>query len=310
MNEKHVLVLFSRKNRQEATHERIFTALQQTAAKQGRSLLFARSTLDELTIQVRDNVLIVTDTVSGKELNQFDYVDFNWWGKAKQQALAAATYLNRRATPFMNKSIANLEASSKIGEMALMADSDISLPDTFISSGKQILLAFQQNPPIQFPLIVKDANACGGKRNYLVDAYERLVEVIAENPDVDFLIQEFIPNDFDYRCLVINGEIKVVLQRARNANAETHLNNTSAGGVGKTEPLDSITPGAQAMVLSAARALGREQLCGVDLIIDKHTGEPYILEVNQPPEVELGAEPEKKTTALLDYIEDEINTSK
>lgn len=309
MNTKEILVLFSRKNRQVATHERIFTALKQTSAQQGRALSFTRSTLDELLIQVRSNALVVTDTVTGKELKQFDYVDFNWWEKAKQQALAAATYLNRHAIPFMNRSIVNLEASSKIGEMALMADSDISLPDTFISSGGQVLSVFRQNPPFPFPLIVKDADACGGKRNYLVDSYERLKEVIAENPDVDFLIQEFIPNDFDYRCLVIGSEIKVVIQRARNANADTHLNNTSAGGVGTTVPLDSIAADAQAMVLRAARSLGREQLCGVDLIIDKQTGMPYILEVNQPPEIELGAEPEKKTTALLDYIEADIHKS-
>jgi glutathione synthase/RimK-type ligase-like ATP-grasp enzyme len=306
MNPRQVLVLFSRKKRQKATYERLFGALKQAAANQGRNLAFTLSTLDELIIEIRNDILIVTDPASAKELNQFDYIDFNWWGKAKQQALAAATYLARHHVPFLNESIANTEASSKIGEMALMADGDVSLPDTFMSSGEQILRVFNEQQPIQFPLIMKDAAGYGGKCNFLVTDYSHLTQIVRDYPEVDFVIQEFIPNDFDYRCVVINDSITLIIQRARGAEAATHLNNTSAGGTGIAVPLDSIVPEAQAMVLSAARALHREQLCGVDLIIDKHTGKPYILEVNQPPEIEEGAEPQKKMAALLDYIESEL----
>jgi len=306
MNTKHILVLFSRKDRQKATYERLFAIFERFAAQQGRDLAFTRNTLDELVIELHNNALIVTDPVTRRELNQFDYVDFNWWGRAKQHALAVATYLNRQGVPFLNRNIAHMEPSNKIGEMALMADADIAMPNTFISSFEQILKAFREKPPIQFPLIMKDAAGYGGKCNFLVNDYEQLAQIIEVNLEVDFVIQEFVPNDFDYRCLVINDEITVVIQRVRGAEATTHLNNTSAGGTGTAVPRTSLSPEARAMVLSAARALGREQLCGVDLIVDKHSGRPYILEVNQPPEIEAGAETEKKMTALLDYIESEV----
>lgn len=304
MNEnKSLLVLFSRKNRQKEAYERIFRILRETAAKQGRKLDLKLGTLDEMWIEVRDNVLTVTDPTSGKELKEFDFIDFNWWGRAKQQALAVATYLKMHNVPFLTAELGELPVSDKIGEMAKMANGNVALPDTFISSGSQIAQAFQSNPPIPFPVIMKDAGAYGGKNNYLVHDHAAMLEIIERNSDIDFLVQEFIPNDCDYRCLVLGGEIKLVLRRARGENSGTHVNNTSSGGEGTVVDVDTISQKAKDMVLDAARSMNRLQFSGVDLIINKNTGEPYVLEVNQTPEIEEGAEPEEKMTAFFDYIE-------
>lgn len=301
-----VLVLFSRKGHKKEAYKRIYAILQDASRRQNRHLELSLSTLDELWIEVKDNHLVVTDANSGRELNQFDFVDFNWWGRAKQQALAAATYLERGDVPFVSRTIASTQPDSKIGEIALMADGDIRLPYTFCSSGAQILEVFKESPPTDFPLIIKDATACGGRRNYLAQHYEHLVEIVANNPGVDFLVQEFIPNDCDYRCLVFDGEIKLIIRRSRGVNAATHVNNTSSGGAGDLVPLDSVSLAARKMVIDAANSMGREQFSGVDLIINKYTGAPYILEVNEPPEIEEGAESESKMAALFDYIESSV----
>lgn len=301
-----VLVLFSRKNHKQAAYERIFGILRENAKQQGRDLDFVCSTLDELWIEVRNNVLTVTDPVSGKELKEFDYVDFNWWGRAKQQALAVATYLKQHNVPFLTAELAELPVDNKIGEMAKMAGRGIALPDTFMSGGEQIAQAFRSNPPIPFPVIMKDAGACGGKNNYLVKDHAAMLDVLADKPDIDFLVQEFIPNDCDYRCLVLGGEIKLVLRRSRGGDASTHVNNTSSGGTGTVVDIDIISQEAKDMVLEAARSMNRTQFSGVDLMMNSDTGAPYILEVNQTPEIEEGAEPQKKMTALFDYIESEL----
>ena len=301
-NNKLVLVLFSRKNHKEASYKRIFSILQRAAILQNKPLDFRISTLDSLWIEIINNKLIVTDAVSGKDLSEYDFVDFNWWGRAKQYALAAAIYLKRCGIPFLTENLTSLEASSKIGEMALMSDKGIPLPRTFISGGAQILEAFKDKPRIDYPVIVKGAEAFGGRDNYLVKDYEELVRVIDDNQGVDFLVQEFIPNDCDYRCLVLGDEVKLILKRSRN-DSKTHVNNTSSGGKGEVVPINSLNENALKCVLDAARVQGCQQFCGVDLMFNNETGEPYILEVNQTPEIEEGAEPEKKITALLDYIE-------
>lgn len=306
MIKKSVLVLFSRKNHKKAAYERIFGILRDTAKQQGRDIELACGTLDEMWIEVRNNILTVTDPVSGKELKEFDYVGFNWWGRAKQQALAVATYLSAHSVPFLTQELATLPVDDKIGEMAKMANGKIALPDTFISSGSQIARAFRANPPIAFPVIMKDAGACGGRNNYLVKDHAQMLEILDQKPDIDFLVQEFIPNNCDYRCLVLGDEIKLVLRRSRGDEASTHVNNTSSGGTGVVVPIESITSEARDMVREAARSLNRSQFSGVDLIINTDTNEPYILEVNQTPEIEEGAEPQSKMTALFDYIESEL----
>lgn len=303
MKTKSILVLFSRKNHKKTAYERIFSILKNTAMQQGYRFNLECSTLDELWIEVNENKLSITDSVSGKNLKDFDFVHFNWWGRAKRYALACATYLKRQNVPFLTENIANFEAESKIGEMALMADCGIPLPKTFISSNSQLANVFRTEPPIEFPLIMKSADACGGRDNYLLQDYNEMVEVLGVNQQIDFLVQEYIPNDCDYRCLVVGGEIKLVIRRYRSDDATTHVNNTSSGGTGEVVPVESIDQSFQKIVLDAAIALGREQFSGVDLIINKNTGEPYILEVNQNPEIEEGAEPDKKMAALFGYID-------
>ncbi len=303
---KTVLVLFSRKYRKQVAYRRIFDILRVTAERQGRDFDFVCAALDELWIEVRDNRLIVTEPNSGKQLKDFDFVHFNWWGRARQHALAVATYLKRHSVPFLTDEIAGMMADTKVGEVAVMADSDVSLPNTFISGNEQILEAFRDSPPINFPLIVKDADAYGGHRNYLVDTYGKLVQIINNNAGIDFIVQQYIPNSCDYRCLIFGGEIKVILRRTRGAESEGHVNNTSAGGRGDVVPIESINSSTREMVVRAAATLGREQFSGADLIVDELTGAPYILEVNQTPEIEEGAEPVKKMTALFDYIEREV----
>jgi hypothetical protein len=67
--------------------------------------------------------------------------------------------------------------------------------------------------------------------------------------------------------------------------------------------LDTLSIAAQEAVLAAAQALHRDSFAGVDLMIHKKTGQPYILEVNQTPQIEIGAEIEYKMDALLKHME-------
>ena len=177
------------------------------------------------------------------------------------------------------------------------------MPDTFISSCRQIKKVFRKNPPFLYPLIVKAADGYGGKNNFLVDSYQDLLKILDSHKKTQFLIQEYIPNDHDYRCLVFGGEIKFVLKRSRDTTSDSHLNNTSAGGKGEMVTLDTLSISAQEAVLAAAKALNRDSFAGVDLMIHKETGQPYILEVNQTPQIEIGAEIEHKMDALLNYME-------
>jgi len=298
---KDILVLFSYRNHKYGYIEMLFNRLSDAARE--RDVTLFRGSLSDLRIEIRDNQLSITESLTGRDLASFDLVYFELWYKAQQQALTAARYLTQKSIPFFSKELHDIMPITKVGELGVLAGGSVPLPHTFMSSRRETKKAFKKNPPIAYPLIVKAADGYGGKNNHLVRSYEHLVKILDENKGLQFVIQEFIPNECDYRCLVFGGEIKLVLRRSRDAASESHLNNTSAGALGEMVPLDTISREAQDAVLAAARKLGRDEFAGVDLMIHSQTGKPYILEVNQTPQIEIGAEVDKKMKALLDYME-------
>lgn len=297
---KDVLVLFSFRNHKTGYIEMLFDRLTKSAKNTNLNLF--RGSLNDLQILIKDNSMSIVESLTGRDISSFDLVYFELWYKSQQQALAVTRLLERKNVKYFSKEINSIIPITKIGELAVMADNSIPLPDTFISSSREIKKIFKKNPPIEYPLIVKAADGYGGKNNFLVKDYQSLVKVLDENKTIKFVIQEFIPNNCDYRCLVLGGKIALVLRRTRNKDAGTHLNNTSAGALGEVVPIDTLPQNAQDVVLLAAKTLNRFEFAGVDLMLHSQTNQPYILEVNQTPQIEIGAEVDKKMAAMLDYM--------
>ena len=298
---KQALVLFSYRSHKRGYIEMLFERLQ--AASSERNLRLSRGSLSDMRITIKDSKLSIVEALTGKDLVEFDVTYFELWYKAQQQALAAALYLQRHNKAFFSRELLTLPPLTKVGELAVLADQDVPIPDSFISNHRQIKQCFKNQPPIDFPLVLKAADGYGGKNNFLVKDYAALVDILDRYKDLQFVMQEFIPNDCDYRCLVFGGEIKLVLKRTRDQSTGSHLNNTSAGATGELVAVSSLSEPARQAVLRAAEVLNRSEFAGVDLLLNAETGQPYILEVNQTPQIEIGAEVDAKMAALLDYIE-------
>lgn len=301
MAKKSALIFFSFRNHKKGYIEKLFDRLLTAAV--GRNIELFRGSLKDLHIEIVDNQLQITESLTGRRIDSFDVVYFELWYKARQQALAAARYCEDHRIPFFSREILHLSRDTKIGELATMAGHGIPLPRTFTSSSTEILKVFRHNPPLNYPFIMKADDGYGGHNNFLIHDFAELEGKLTVHKNLTFVLQEFIPNDRDYRCLVMDGQIKLILRRMRDAAAYTHLNNTSAGADGQMVPLDTISDEAKETVLKAAKVMGRDSFAGVDLIIDSETSKPYILEVNQTPQIEIGAAIDEKMTALLDYME-------
>jgi len=301
---KDVLVFFSYRSHKSGYIEMLFEAMA-TQAASAHDIRLHRGALKELVIRIVDNKLSVTESLTGRDLASFDAVYFELWYKAQQQALAAGAYLDRKKVPFFAKEVLRVLPNTKLGEFAILSDNELPLPDTFVSSKRQTLAQFKTNPPLAYPIIVKSSTGFGGRKNYLVHSYKELKAVYKAHPDDIFIIQAFIPNEYDYRCLMLGGEIEVVIKRQRQG--DTHLNNASKGA--ETTLIDpaTLTPEQIRDVKKAATLLHREDLSGVDLLFDAKTGQHYILEVNQAPQIETGAHVPTKTAALLRYIHSHVN---
>jgi glutathione synthase/RimK-type ligase-like ATP-grasp enzyme len=295
------LVLFSFRNHKRGYIEMLFARLQ--AAATNTNVALHRGSLKDLHVSIHNNKLNVYESLTQQPFSAYDLLYFELWYKAPQQALAAALYADRHKIPFFSRELLRIMPITKVGELAALADNDIPLPETFMSSQRELRSVFKDNPPIDYPLIVKASDGYGGNDNHLIKNYTELVATLEANPKTEYIVQAFIPNDCDYRCLVMGGEIVLVLKRSRDAKADTHLNNTSQGATGEVVALASLPEAARAVVVKAAHVLGREQFAGVDLLIDKNTNQPYVLEVNQTPQIEIGAATDEKMAALLGYME-------
>jgi glutathione synthase/RimK-type ligase-like ATP-grasp enzyme len=119
------------------------------------------------------------------------------------------------------------------------------------------------------------------------------------------VVQNFIPNDCDYRVLVFGGQVKAIMRRTRQGS-DTHVNNTSLGGRGDMVGLAEFPKEWQAIALQAAAAVNRSDLAGVDMLIDQTSNKPYVLEVNKSPQIETGSNTDTKTTVFVDYIMEKL----
>jgi glutathione synthase/RimK-type ligase-like ATP-grasp enzyme len=300
-----VLVFFSFKSHKKGYYKTLFDRLTSQAADFGLTL--HQGSLKDLVISYKDNKMEITETMTGRDLSSFGLVYFELFTKAPQQALAAAAYLDRKRVPYFSPQVRQILPDSKLAEMALLADNGLSIPDGITSSNTQLKSIFRADHPIEYPFILKSVKAFGGAMNFLVHDYAELVAHLDENPQETFIIQSFIPNQFDYRVLIFGGEVKLVLKRSRNS-AETHLNNTSKGAAGEFLDPSELTEAQIADTLKAAKLLGREEFCGLDLIINELTGEHSILEINESPGIELGIDPEKKMGIMLAYMKSRMET--
>ena len=148
----------------------------------------------------------------------------------------------------------------------------------------------------KFPVVMKLLSGTQGIGVSIVDSYTSLKSVYQTinklNPDNEILIQEKIDSDFDIRVQVImknfdpiNGSednCMILGSMKRQSSGEDFRTNYSLGGKVSEFKIDDQI---KKIACEAANAVGCHW-CGVDIMIDSKTGNPYILEVNSSPGTE------------------------
>lgn len=224
---------------------------------------------------------------TGTPLSSFGLVIFRTVGKKKREATAVARYCGAKGIRFIDSVVGttgSVDDENKLAEMLVLAMNGVSVPLTVYCGSGQLVHGFEK---IDFPAVLKAVDGKKGRSNYLIDSRSQYDELCRDS-DAGMLLQQFIPNDRDYRVLVLNYENVVVTERKRKNNS-THLNNVSTGG---DELLIEDYSGIEDMIelsIRAARILDIE-VAGVDVVVDKNTGMPYVMEVNRAPELTLEAE--------------------
>lgn len=241
---------------------------------------------------------LVSITISGRNIDEYDAIVFTEWFKAslyyEDIVFALASYAQAKGMQYYNTE-AIARSKSKLSEYVLFALNDLPYPKTVYARNPATLLE-QAKKQLAYPFIVKTTVGSRGDANYLVTnetvEQELLEDMIAF--DRPFCAQEFIPNEGDLRVLVFNNQIAMAIYR--QAQAGTHLNNTSQGSTATLYDLASLPEDAERIILTAAKSV-RRQICGVDIMFSKE-GLPYLLEVNNMPQLTTGSFVAEKMQAL------------
>ena len=146
--------------------------------------------------------------------------------------------------------------------------------------------------------VLKSVQGTKGKDNYLIHSKEELHRIITDNKEISFILQEYIPNQGDYRIILADYQPKLAI--FRSASGKDFRNNTSVGGEAKLVPLNEVDPTILELAIASAKAL-QIKIAGADILPAKN-GNYTVLEVNRTPQLVTGAFPEEKLKILKELI--------
>ncbi len=229
-------------------------------------------------------------------VESYNLVIFNNVGKHIDIATALAIYCQARSIPYIDEYVGLRNGVDKLSQSLLRWKNGFDEIKTFFGSRDAIKKYYENHAG---PMILKDNYGRKGRGNYLIKSASQLSEALDENKTTQFVLQEFIPNDGDYRLLVMNKILKLAI--LRQSSGKSHLNNTSQGGIASLVPIDEISPEIRQMAIKAS-SLENLTMSGVDVIINKNTGQAYVIEVNSAPQINSGSYIEEKTKVYAETI--------
>lgn len=210
-----------------------------------------------------------------RDLASFDLVYIRDFHGYEHERNCIALYLQHRQVSFINTDLANFQHISKLTQYAQFAFSGISIPDSLFVHHAHLVDQAEQH--FSYPMIVKSIVAKSGEDNHLVRDRAQL-EGLAANTQAKYIVQAFVPNESDYRFIVLGDTVSCVYRRTRQGTGE-HRNNVSQGGDKEYIDPAAVPEQQKQLAIAAAQAVGRE-ICGVDLMVNSQTGELIILEAN------------------------------
>lgn len=265
----------------------------------GEDVEIVMGELVSLTFECSDYDSKVYDRARGWSLSDFDLVVFRIIREELARASASASYLIANNIPYIDTQVQPRGRSKYAAAVLRQAAGLSAIPTVHGSRTTLIEMVESGELPFGYPLVIKDNNGKKGRFNFIAHTKERALEILHRDKEIDFIIQAFIPNKGDYRVLVFGDQPVLVMYR--QAQGDSHLNNTSQGATAEMLPLESVDPAILEIAKTAARTEDIE-VAGVDVMKNDETGEYFVVEVNSSPQLASGAYPELKSAAYATYL--------
>jgi hypothetical protein len=288
MKRKNDLLFLPAKSNYEEIIEKISTPLN-----------FIKGQYRNLEFRFKNNRLSLVHL--GVDIKEFPnvWLSSNW--RTRDLAYAVYIYLDHFKThhTYVEK------ATSKITDQVFFTLNNISTPSTFFIDNQDISEYVETIEDVcGYPLIIKDTTGSLGKHSVYVSNRIELLEKSKKLPKhKKFLYQKFIPNDYDWGVLVANG--KVVSAEKSYPKTGEFRNNLCNGAREVYMEIKSVPAEIKEMALKASKALDLSWSRS-DIIVDRSTGTPYLMEVNRFPGVCSGT---MEVSGAQEFLEDFLGLS-
>ena len=218
-----------------------------------------------------------------KPLSEFGLFYFRAVGEATEWASLLLVYAQEKKIPIVDEYLAAFGPVRRLKSISgvFLAKNGISCPRTDFVTSRNTLLA--EIKKFKYPFVLKISK--GGRHGIgtlLVENQQILERVIKGRIErTGFLLQEYIPNDGDYRLMVIGYQVLGGFKRQKK---EKKL--VLSRSLGPSEGLKTIPKDVQEEAEKACRAL-KVEIASVDMVIDERNGKPVIIEVNEAPQFDV-----------------------
>lgn len=240
-----------------------------------------------------------------RDLSEFDLFYFRAVGKELEWSKILSDYAKSKNIPVVDEYLSTdgaLRRFKSVGGMKMVVQG-VSYPATWYVGKYEE--AVERSREIGLPVVIKMSE--GGRHGLSTfwireekDFEEMKTKVLDEKGKTKrgYLVQEYIPNDGDYRLMVVGYK---TLGGFKRAPKEVKL--VMNKSIGKSKGLDEIPADVAMEAEKAARALGIE-VTGVDLVVDQRTGKAVVIEANEAPQFTVFEKRSGKNAAkaIIEYL--------
>ncbi|WKZ23964.1 MAG: hypothetical protein QY312_04355 [Candidatus Dojkabacteria bacterium] len=231
-------------------------------------------------------VIIVNKSVrilhKKKDMRRFDFVWISGSWSKRDIAKSISLYLSHYSCA--HTLVEEGSGSSKLVDMVLFALGELPQPRSYYCISSEYSKRLNEIEIVcQFPLIAKDTRGTFGKHSFLARNSKELKRKLFQIPEnIDFVFQEYIPNDFDWGIIIGGGKLLSAEKSFRNKNSESFMNHAAGGATEVFLPLEKV-PEKVVTIAKQANTLLSLAWSRSDILISSQTGKAYILETNRSP---------------------------
>ena len=222
--------------------------------------------------------------VPGLDLTSYDVVYLWAVSKRRWEWFTAALYLKKEfGKKIVNNKIVDPEYSyflSPAMDYWRQKDNKIPFPKSVLIHSEKSVDSVSKE--FEFPVIVKASPSSKGRGVFKAENTDDMKKIIQDTREVSltWIVRELIPNDGDIRVFTVG--YKAIGAMKRIPKEGDFRSNISQGGEGEKFDLKS-NPKVQELAEKVSE-LVKTEIAGVDVILDKNNGKPYVLEVNPGPQ--------------------------